>query len=196
MPIKKALFFFSATLLGGVIGIKSAITLLKNEINSTAIKNDVWLYNPYVGSDEANGLTRAAVAVIGFLGMIKEESLYFIAKTDSNNQLLSGQCKYTVSGVITNKDTRWWSLTVYDVDTDKLIANTENRYSYNSNTIKLNQDGSFSLTITSEQQEGNWIPVKVNSTFDLTLRLYNPNKNIVESPHSYQLPTVVRESCK
>ncbi len=196
MPIKKALFFFSATLLGVVIGIKSAITLLKNEINSTAIKNDVWLYNPYVGSDEANGLTRAAVAVIGFLGMTKEESMYFIAKTDSNNQILSGQCTYTVSGVISKKDARWWSITLYNAETDKLIANNDNRYSFSGDTIELNPGGRFTLTVSPDEQQGNWLPVQENVEFDLTLRLYNPNIAIVESPHSYELPTVVRESCK
>jgi len=196
VPIKKALFFFSATLLGVVIGIKSAITLLKSEINSTAIKNDVWTYNPYVGSDEANGLTRAAVAVIGFLGMTKDESMYFIAKTDSNNQILSGQCTYTVSGVISKKDARWWSITLYNAETDKLIANNDNRYSFSGDTIELNPGGRFTLTVSPDEQQGNWLPVQENVEFDLTLRLYNPNIAIVESPHSYELPTVVRESCK
>ena len=196
MVIKKTLFFSSAAFLGLIIGIKSAIALLKYEINAASIKNDVWLYNPYVGSDEASGLTRAAVAVIGFLGMTKEESLYFIAKTDSHNQILSGQCNYTVSGVISNKDARWWSITLYNAETDKLIANSENRYSFSGDTIELSPDGRFTFTVSPDEQQGNWLPVQENVEFDLTLRLYNPNKAIVESPNSYELPTVVRESCK
>ncbi len=195
MPIKKILFITSAVIIGVVIGVKSAITLLKNEISSTTIKNGVWAYNPYVGSEDADGLTRAAVAVIGFLGMTKQESLYFIAKTDNQTQPLSGQCNYKVSGTISPQDARWWSITVYDTNTNKLISNSENHYSFSGDTVKLESDGSFQFTVAADKQQGNWIPVQNDSLFDLTLRLYNPNKEIVDAPKNYALPVITKESC-
>lgn len=196
MPLKKICFMLAAVIIGCVIGVKSAIWLLKSQINKTSIKNDVWVYNPYVGSEDADGLTRAAVAVIGFLGMTKHESLYFIAKTDIEGQPLSGRCNYKVTGKITEQDARWWSITVYDNDTDKLISNNENRYSYSGDTIKFDDNDHFQFNVSSDKQEGNWLPVKQGAYFDLTLRLYNPNKSIVNQPEHFNLPTVTKESCQ
>lgn len=196
MSLKKISFLLSAVVFGCMIGLKSGISLLKNQISSTSLKNGSWEYNPYVGSEHADGLTRAAVAVIGFLGMTKQESLYFIAKTDSEGHPLVGNCSYKVTGRISQQEARWWSITVYDVHTDKLISNNKNRYSYSGDTIEFDENGHFQFSVSSDKQAGNWLPVKQDSNFDLTLRLYNPNKLIVNQPEYFNLPAVTKESCQ
>lgn len=193
--LKKLFLAGAAMALGIMLGMKSGISLLKNRIAETSLRIGAWSYNPYVGSEDASGLTRAAIAVIGFLGMTKEESVYFVAKVDDNGDALTGRCTYKIQGTITRKDARWWSITVYDADTDKLIKTNENRYSFNGDSIQSEEEGNISIVVSAKKQEGNWLPVNKDTGFDLTLRMYNPSKIIIENTDYITLPTITREEC-
>tara|TARA_R110002153_G_scaffold13189_13_gene49383 strand:- start:8848 stop:9450 length:603 start_codon:yes stop_codon:yes gene_type:complete len=182
-------------LTGIFIGVSSGMWLLKAEIANTSTKNGAWSYNPHVGSKDASGLTRAAVAVIGFLGLAKEESIYFIANKDDNNDLLSGACSYKVTGMISPDDARWWSITVYDTNTNKLIKNPQNHYSFNGDNIENSQGGSFVFHISANKKAGNWLPIQKDPQFDLTLRMYNPSKTSSEQIATLDLPKISKESC-
>lgn len=190
-----AIYVLSALLLGLVLGVVSVGMAIKSVVEDSSIKNGVWLHNPYVGSEEASGYTRAAVAMIGFLGMKREESIYFIARTDDEGDVLSGTCSYVVQGKFTEEQARWWSITAYDALSSKLIENNQKRYSFNGDNIELNEDGSFTLIVSHVEQAGNWIPVLADKQFDLTLRLYNAPEEVRNHVETLSLPTVFKEGC-
>ena len=190
-----AIFILTALLAGLIVGVVSVGFMTKSVVEEVSIKNGAWLHNPYVGSNEASGYTRAAVAMIGFLGMRKEESIYFLAREDDTGASLNGSCTYKVSGMFDASQARWWSITAYNALTSKLIPNDENRYSYNGDTIQLNEDGSFSFYVAPEEKPGNWIPVQADMLFDLTLRLYNAPEVVRENVEALALPTITREGC-
>lgn len=190
-----AIYILSALLVGLLLGVVSVGFAIKTVVEDSSIKNGAWLHNPYVGSEEASGYTRAAVAMIGFLGMKREESIYFIARNDDEGNALSGTCSYIVKGKFTKDEARWWSLTAYDAMTSKLIENNQNRYSYNGDDVQLNDDGSFTIVVSHIEQGGNWIPVQADKHFDLTLRLYNAPENVRDHVETLSLPTITREGC-
>ncbi len=193
--LKKLVISLSAILLGFALGLASVALVLNLVMTQTSIKNGVWNHNVYVGSSEASGYTRAAISIIGFLGMTRDESIYFIAREDGNGELLTGECTYRVDGKFDAEDARWWSITVYNTVTSKLIENNKNRYSFNGDNIELNEDGSFSFRVSAQEQTGNWIPIQVDSLFDLTLRMYNPSETFKNNTATMPLPTLTKEAC-
>lgn len=185
----------SALVLGLVLGVFSMGYALKWVTENTSIQNGAWFHNPLVGSDEASGYTRATISIIGFLGMTKEESIYFVARNDDSHETLAGSCTYKVEGQIKNADARWWSITAYDAITSKLIPNDLYRYSFSGDTVQVNKDGSFTLWVSPNEQALNWIPVQENKQFDLTLRMYNPSENASSNAETISLPTITKEAC-
>jgi hypothetical protein len=190
------IFIITALFVGLLIGVISVGLTLKTVTENTSIKNGAWFHNPLVGSNEATGYLRATVSIIGFLGMSKKESIYFIAREDDNNETLSGSCTYKVEGKFSSKNARWWSITAYDAYTSKLIPNDAYQYSYSGDTVQLHENGSFTLKISPSEQAHNWIPVLPNKPFDLTLRLYNPSEKVRSNPESVSLPTITKEACQ
>ena len=195
-------FVLLALLLGIGLGVLSLGLALKSVTESSSIQNGAWLHNPYVGSDKASGYTRALVSVIGFLGMTREESIYFLARSDDEGASLSGACTYTVNGFFSADQARWWSITAYNAITSKLLANDQKRYSFNGDNITLNDDGSFTVFLSSQAPDGpnqkqhlNWIPLQQGTPFDLTLRMYNPSQTVRDNPHSIVLPRISKEGC-
>ncbi|MEM9255272.1 MAG: DUF1214 domain-containing protein [Pseudomonadota bacterium] len=169
--------------------------LLQFVMERTSIKNGAWQHNPYVGSDEANGYSRAAIALIGFLGMTREESIYFVARTDDEGHPLTGECTYRVEGSFAQNEARWWSITVYNTKNSKLIENEHDRYSFSGDTLPQHEDGSFAFRVSAAGNSGYWIPVQRDSDFDLTLRMYEPSPRAMHNPHEIRLPSITKEVC-
>jgi len=190
------LFVFSALLVGLTLGIVSTGLAFKWVAESNSVKNGAWFHNPYVGSDEASGYTRALVSLVGFLGMTRQETVYFVARSDDEKNALSGSCTYSVKGFFTSDQARWWSITAYNAMTTKLLPNAQRRYSFNGDNVTLNDDGSFTLLLSSQAQlHPNWIPLEAGTAFDLTLRMYNPSQTVREGPHEIALPQIRKEAC-
>lgn len=192
-------FVLLALLLGIGLGVLSLGLALKSATESSSIHNGAWVHNPYVGSDKASGYTRALVSVIGFLGMTREESIYFLARSDDEGASLSGACTYTVTGFFSADQARWWSITAYNAISSKLLANDLKRYSFNGDNIALNENGSFTVFLSAQapetQQHVNWIPLKEGTPFDLLLRLYNPSETVRDNPNNLVLPRITKEGC-
>jgi hypothetical protein len=88
---------------------------------------------------------------------------------------------------------RWWSVTAYGAD-DFLIPNASDRYSVSMNSVTRRADGTFGITLSQKQAEGDWIPVAAER-FDLTIRLYNPQADVVAEPGRVALPTIKKVAC-
>ncbi len=80
----------------------------------------------------------------------------------------------------------FWSLTMYDGQTQLFIENPLDRYLLNStmvDSLEKKEDGSIVLQIQKdspgEGKEGNWLPAP-DGTFYMVLRLYGPEKAALE----------------
>jgi hypothetical protein len=158
------------------------------------LRNGQWATNLAVGTSEASMYTRANVALHGLLALAKSEAVYYQCLGDDKGQPLRSDCDYRIEGKAL--DTRWWSVTAYGKD-DFLIPNEAKRYSFNSDTVKANPDGSFVIYFSSAEREGNWLPSGTKGQkVTLTLRLYNPGQTVYDNPGTIQLPIITREACK
>ena len=89
----------------------------------------------------------------------------------------------------------FWSLTAYNPD-DFLIEHGYDRYAINSNdSLQYNDDGSLDLLIQAEPpttlSESNWLPVRDDQEFSLTMRLYWPTDVILD--RLWEPPSVTRK---
>ncbi len=161
------------------------------------IKNGPWITSLETGSEEASIYQRARIARYGLWALDKSEAIYYVAMTDSDEKLLDYKCNYKIEGG--DLPACWWSITVYkDL---YLIPNNENRYSYSKTNIVNNTDGTWTIKLSAEQQESNWLPLgdeapqrgEEKGEICLTLRLYNPDPEVLAYPDTIQLPHIVRE---
>jgi hypothetical protein len=128
-------------------------------------------------------LKRSAAAVGGIYGNDAEEAVYPMARTDANGEALDGsKHNYTLTfpaGELPPVNA-FWSVTMYDGNTQLLIENPINRNLINSPMLpdmKKNADGSLTIYIQKDSpgkdKESNWLPAP-NGPIYLVMRLYWP----------------------
>ena len=157
--------------------------------------DSLWLFSDKIGAAAASGVERAKVAIGGPLGLSAKEAVYFIAIQDQQGERLSSACTYRVTGPPI--DARWWSLTLYDSETQHYIENPINRSSWNSVAIPKNEAGEWVLSVAAEAQDGAWLPSQADGDrdFELTLRVYNPSAATRAALPNISLPKIERLSC-
>lgn len=154
-----------------------------------------WLYSDKIGAAAASDIERARVAIGGPLGLSPKEAVYFVAVTDIDGEALSSSCIYRVAGEPI--DTRWWSLSLYDSETQHYVPNAENRSSWNSVSIARSDAGNWEVVVAPTMQEGNWLPSQAaeDQAFEIMLRVYNPSDATRAALPNITLPIVERVSC-
>jgi hypothetical protein len=160
------------------------------------IANGPWRTSLVTGSQQADLWTRARVAVGGLLALAPSETVYWNADVDGEGHRLDARCDYRVEGE--ELPARWWSLTAYGAD-HFLIPNDAGRWSFSQTTLAREPGGPWTLSVSTEAKEGNWLPsgeAGASGPFALTLRLYNPAPEVVERAASVRLPRIVREGCR
>jgi hypothetical protein len=150
------------------------------------ISDGPWRTSLYAGSSEGSPYLRAQIAVHGLLALGREEMIYYTAADDSDGKTLNGNCSYQIEG--RDLPARWWSITVYGAD-DFLIPNSADRYSVSMNSVARRADGTFVVTLSKGQAEGNWTPVS-GGRFSVTIRLYNPQAAVAADPEDVPLPGI------
>lgn len=145
-----------------------------------------------------NYLIRAAAAQGGIYGNSKDEAFYFIYKFDSDKALLSGANKYTLHfepGKLPPAKA-FWSVTMYDMPAQLLVANPINRYLINSPmlpSLKKDADGGITLYLQNESpgpdKESNWLPAPKGEFFAV-LRDYLPKPEVLDG--SWKAPPIVK----
>lgn len=135
-------------------------------------------------------LLRAAAALAGIYGNIKEEALYPLAMTDNHGAKLDGsKANYTLTFPAGHLPpvNAFWSVTMYDGKTQLLIDNPINRYLINSPMLpgmKKNPDGSLTIYIQTKSpgpaKESNWLPAP-NGPIYMVMRLYWPKPEALNS---------------
>jgi len=132
----------------------------------------------------ATGITPAMCMRLTGIG-----SQYLLNSVDANGNPLDGSKTYKV---VLPKDIpaeRFWSLTVYDIQTRSIIQ-TDQQFprvgsqQFPSPAAQANEDGSYTIYYGPEKPErvfeGNWIQTKPNDGWFQILRCYSPGKSFFD----------------
>ena len=142
----------------------------------------------------ADYLQRATIALAG-LGCNKPiDAVYPLAITDSRGKTPTGDQHYVMhfdQGKLPPAEA-FWSITMYD-DEGFQVANSLNRFAIGDRDhLKFNDDGSLDIYIQAESpgkdKESNWLPSPPQGTLGLTMRLYAPDRSVLDG--SWQPPRV------
>lgn len=188
---KRWAFGTLAVLLGIVLGLGSAWWAVRGWGLAGPVQTGAWSTSTASGHVDADAYTRARVAVGGLLALSREETMYYVARSDDSGAPLRAECAYRIEGV--PPPARWWSITAYAGDLF-LFPNALGRYSLNGATAQLDTKGRFALTTAPTQPQGSdfWLPTPKAGPLVLTLRLYNPDPRIASAPASLAAPTITR----
>jgi hypothetical protein len=135
-----------------------------------------------------NYLARSVGAQAGILGNTAAEAMYFIFDADAAKKPLDGTNAYALTFAAGELPPvrAFWSLTMYDLPQQLLVANKLYRYLVNSAmlpSLKKNADGSLTIylsqTSPGKDRESNWLPAPAGR-FMAVLRCYYPEESIVD----------------
>ena len=142
-------------------------------------------------------LLRAAAAKSGLYGNDQDEAYYPSTQSDAAGAALDA----SKSGYVMRfgKDQLppvkgFWSMTMYALPSQLVVANPLRRYSIGDRTtgLKYGQDGSLTLYVQTRSpgpsQETNWLPAP-KGPFSLQLRMYWPKPEAL-APELYAPPAV------
>jgi hypothetical protein len=179
------------TLLAVALGVGSAWAVLRAG-SSFGDAAGPWRVSLLAGSPEADAYTRARVAIGGLLALNRDETMYYVAQTDSDGAPLRSRCTYRVSGP--PPPARWWSVTAYAEDFF-LFPNAPRRYSVNGATAPRDAEGRFGFVSAPQAPAGTtlpWLPTPGDRGLMFTLRVYNPEASLAAAPASLQAPRIER----
>ncbi|HEY9113848.1 MAG TPA: DUF1254 domain-containing protein [Bacteroidales bacterium] len=166
--------------------VKAAFAKIEYQANNIGKVVNGWHIGSATGNREyynGNWTLRAAAAKIGIYGNDAQEAAYPYTRSDVNGLPLDCS-KHNY--VMTFKEGElppvhaFWSVTMYNSQTQMLINNPINRYLINSPMLpqlKKNIDGSISIYIQHESpgkdKESNWLPAPDGLAF-IAMRMYWP----------------------
>lgn len=146
-----------------------------------------------------NYLVRATGTQVGIGANSREEALYPIYSHDSGDEALDGsKHAYTLSfkGGDFPPVEAFWSLTMYNVPQQLLVANSLNRYLINSPmlpNLKKDADGGLTIYIQAEspgpEKEANWLPAP-KGPFMMAMRYYWPKPALLAD--EWKSPAVIQ----
>ena len=152
--------------------------------------NGPWQTNLAVGGEGMGLMQRAMVAKYGLWALKSSETIYFTTFFDSDRRPLNVRNRYRIEGA--ELDARWWAVTVYR--DFHFIPNDHYRYSFAKTNLSYNPDYTWTVRLSSERQEGNWIPLgDREGILNVSLRLYNPGPTVYAGPDRIKLPRIIRE---
>ena len=133
-------------------------------------------------------IARATGAQVGIGADSRHEAMDPIYDRDANGKPLDGNNRYTLHFAKGDLPpvSAFWSLTMYDLPKQLLVANPINRYLINSPMLpglKRDADGGFTIYIQSKSpgkdKEANWLP-SPKGPFMATMRYYLPKPALLE----------------
>ncbi|CAN0477474.1 unnamed protein product, partial [Phaeothamnion confervicola] len=139
-----------------VLGIGSALFTVDRGTGLTTQRSGPWVMWMRQGSRESDPYTRARQSKLGNLPLSSQIAATWEARYDVDGRRLHSSCEYLLEAEPI--EASWFSLAVYD-DLGLLIPNPADRYSFTSQTIAANPDGSFFIVLAREARPGNWLPV-------------------------------------
>ena len=183
-------------LLAVAAGLGSAWAVLKSSA-AFGERAGPWRVSTLAGSADADLYTRARVALGGLLALNRQETMYYVADTDSSGAALRSRCTYRVSG--TPPAARWWSVTAYAEDFFLFPVDSK-RYSVNGSTAALDTQGRYTFISAPQRPadvvpggaERPWLPTPGDRGLMFTLRVYNPAPTLAAAPALLEPPRIER----
>ncbi len=138
--------------------------------------------------------TRALIAWMGLGALTSDDCVYPSAFLDGDGKVLDGTQKYIMhfeKNGVPPSHVGVWSISPYRENF--YVRNSINRYGIlSSMPLKYNADGSLDVYIQAKSpgpdKEANWLPCPPSDPFNLTIRVYQPKKEILDG--TYKLPPV------
>ncbi len=181
-------------------GLEKAIpfaqTILDRKLYEIGKNINGWGLLLDIGNYDKKYIARALVAKHGIWANIPQESIYFMARTDSKGELLHGRNCYEINfskGMLPPVNA-FWSVSYYDKN-GSLIDTPMGNASVNSVYSDIHYNENHSLTIYIGQKDpgikrkANWL-YSHDGIFHLNLRCYNPKQKLLDL--EYQVPAIVK----
>ncbi len=179
-------------------GVADAQAAMNARVSAGPIRNGWRVPDPDSGIAGQQFLMRAVTQATQMGIFPLEEAIYLFAYRDSDDALLHGSYRYTLTfgaGELPPlHEYGFWSLTMYN-DQSLLVDNPLNRYALRPNSPGLTYapDGSLTLVLQHERPEdapeGNWLPTPAGA-FNVALRTYQPQAAIVSG--AWFPPPIIR----
>ncbi len=183
--IKVFLFVFLAF----TVGIGVAVYRLAGYENSDAFfHNGSWLGSKNLPLGKDNLLT-AQVTCFALFALPGEEAIYLFAMRDEEKGRLHSSNDYVIRGNINQIHAKYWSITLYAKDLF-LSPNSIERYSFNNINVETDKEGNFSIIVSHNSHEGNWLPSPENARFGFLFRIYRGEKEYLDHLSTSQLPEI------
>jgi hypothetical protein len=192
--MKGSLVIAAAAAAGLIAGAASAVLVPYGFGYVRTTELGPWRTADIIGVTEADPYTRAWVARHGIWALPRSEAMYLSANVDSEGRRLDAACTYLIIGA--DLPARWWSLTAYR--DDFWMDNAIDRYSVTALSAP-HESGQWRVRFSPEENgagEG-WLPSDGRpGSINLSLRLYDPDPEIVDDSTVISAPTIERESCQ
>jgi hypothetical protein len=183
-------------LVGGAIAVGwiSAWYMVEAGSRLTTQRVGPWVSWTAAGRPGADPYTRAHFARLGGLQINGDIARNWMARTDQTGERLHSACDYALSGRL---PTTWWSLSVFD-EKGRLIRNAADRYSYSSQTIALQPNGSFIVALGRDARPGNWLPTGGAGRLTLQLTMLDQRGALIDldANGGFVLPAIRKVSCR
>ncbi len=164
-----------------------ALKQIEGAFRTSGVQANGWRTNlTAIGTYGTDYLHRAGVAFAGLGANTIEDAVYPTAITDAAGQPFSSDRRYVLHF---NKDQipparAFWSLTMYN-DRQLFAANPINRYAIGDrDKLAFGPDGSLDLYIQRESpgpdKGSNWLPTPASGPFTMNLRLYWPERQVLD----------------
>lgn len=153
-----------------------------------------WQTSLLAGARAADPFTRAVIARSSLLALNRQETIYYVRKTDDAGQPLDAKCTYLLSGK--GLPARWWSYTLYD-EAHFLARNLDNAPSIDASRVAgKGADGFVARISNVPGPEPFWISSRHGGRFELVARLYNPTSQAQADPRQVELASIAKLSCQ
>lgn len=190
----KSIFLTALSLaiaLGG--GAGSVWLALDSDFEFGTVKVGDWTAFPTRGTPSADPYSKARFSRTADLALGQGEGLTFIARRDTNGNVLRGTCEYRIEGPL--PPARFWTLYARD-EADRLVVPQSDRApALHSYALLRQADNTVATTVSRHPSPGNWLAINDTGEFTLVLSLYDTaiasNSRIGE----VELPHITRGAC-
>ena len=186
--IRSLLTLIIALLLGVGIGVYRIASIK----SSPAFKT----YGSWRGTTDLplnkDNLVTTQITIFALFALPSQEAVYLFAADDNDGIRLNGDNSYSLAGNINDIKAEYWSITAYASDL-YLIPNEANRYSFNRDNLQTDSAGNFTIHLSANKSEINWLPLKKGGKFQLVLRLYKGQKEFLNGLDKANLPLIRKQ---
>ena len=174
-----------------VLGISSALYAVDAGWRLTTQRSGPWVMWIRSAHRDLDPYTRARYSKLGSLPISTSVAATWEAQFDADGRRLHSSCEYLLEGEAI--DATWFNLAVFDAN-GLLIPNTAERYSFTSQSIATNPDGSYFVVLARDARPGNWLPVGGAGRLTLMLTIIEPKPSVLDS--AVLLPNIRRIGCR